>query len=711
MQEGMEKGSDPMRTFRMEEILHWKAILWMCAGIWMACTLFLADTAQASLNNLLSCAKPWDMDWQGPETTEALPVFSAPFSDAYQGAYGEAALRAAVPFQVWGASQGYGWLLVSYTADDASQCFGWITMPENMEETPECLSDYFAREPFRMVRSSVLTDAPLASGRTLRILEEGETVIAMMYLPNAEKNWAYVETEIDGRTAWGFTEYEALEPLSVYCIEGDRLLVAEGVTCLGTSFDYDSETDDEEYDDADEAIEEEKPRPEIEKGELWTTGIYLEDVDSEKIRHVILPSSLKKLGNEALCNLSLDDLYLTGHISYVSSLALYGVTVRRMIVGRDCQFDMVPKSYHLRVDAWDVEEGNPWYKSVDGVLLSRDGTTLLVYPNGRKQGHYDVPSGVEVIHAYAFEDNDMGLPLQTISLPIGLRRIEAGAFAGCGRLHSLTVPLTVTELAPSAFMYCVSLERLSLPPGLHAVISDEVVQPDFLYYTGDNGETERTYENFHAIPVTDVAYEAWLSGDNGREPVPVYASLDAVNAEETLVSGKRVIVSEVKNNRALIRKIGKWVSLDCLHPICEEVFFEVAEVLPEETGWDMLREKGLTDFWDSFFNEASMTAEFWKEEENGTEWSYKDLELPVDDVRVFRVSTGDIRQFAFLRADEPLAPIYLYDAPGGTIAAWTYQGDQAEILEAENGWARIRIAGSAGWITEDHIVNVEELPR
>ena len=119
-----------------------------------------------------------------------------------------------------------------------------------------------------------------------------------------------------------------------------------------------------------------------------------------------------------------------------------------------------------------------------------DGKTLIRYPNGRKDEHFDVPAGVETIRSSAFADDDMQLPLKTISLPMGLKEIEKWAFSGCGRLHSLTVPLTVTRLSPDAFANCVSLERLSLPAGQTAIFDDDWARmADFSIYNGDNGET------------------------------------------------------------------------------------------------------------------------------------------------------------------------------------------------------------------------------
>ena len=151
--------------------------------------------------------------------------------------------------------------------------------------------------------------------------------------------------------------------------------------------------------------------------------------------------------------------------------------------------DIVYSFYDCTIDAYEVPEDHPLYQAIDGVLFSKDGKTLLAYPGGRMDEHYDVPAGVEHIWPYAFGTDY----LKTISLPIGLKTIADAAFAGCGRLQSIAVPLTVTEIGKDAFWCCVSLELVSLPDGL--TINKDINPRHAQYYTddfiyrGDNGDT------------------------------------------------------------------------------------------------------------------------------------------------------------------------------------------------------------------------------
>lgn len=49
-----------------------------------------------------------------------------------------------------------------------------------------------------------------------------------------------------------------------------------------------------------------------------------------------------------------------------------------------------------------VEEENAQFRDIDGVLFSKDGKTLLAYPEGREDTHYTVPDGVTAIADSAF---------------------------------------------------------------------------------------------------------------------------------------------------------------------------------------------------------------------------------------------------------------------------------------------------------------------
>ena len=106
-----------------------------------------------------------------------------------------------------------------------------------------------------------------------------------------------------------------------------------------------------------------------------------------------------------------------------------------------------------------VSEENGCYKSVDGVLYSKDGTTLLEYPASKSQTSFTVPNGVRTIGEHAFFLNTF---LQNIVFPEGLVEIEAYAFENCQALATFNFPTTLTTIGDSAFSYS-GIQVLDIP--------------------------------------------------------------------------------------------------------------------------------------------------------------------------------------------------------------------------------------------------------
>lgn len=94
--------------------------------------------------------------------------------------------------------------------------------------------------------------------------------------------------------------------------------------------------------------------------------------------------------------------------------------------------------------AINVDANNESYMSVDGVLFSKDGKTLVAYPAGKTDADYSIPAGVEDITSYAFEDTQ----LTSINLPASFPYNASfyNAFYGANNLESLTVDANHTHI-------------------------------------------------------------------------------------------------------------------------------------------------------------------------------------------------------------------------------------------------------------------------
>ena len=109
-----------------------------------------------------------------------------------------------------------------------------------------------------------------------------------------------------------------------------------------------------------------------------------------------------------------------------------------------------------------VAPGNPAFKSVDGVLFTADGETLIQYPAGKEDTSYQVPAGVKTIAPYAF---DGCANLKEIILPEGIETIGNNVFNDCTVLETVKIPKTVTFLAENAFYDCTVLTAIEVADG------------------------------------------------------------------------------------------------------------------------------------------------------------------------------------------------------------------------------------------------------
>jgi serine/threonine protein kinase len=157
---------------------------------------------------------------------------------------------------------------------------------------------------------------------------------------------------------------------------------------------------------------------------------------------VNFPRNLRSIGERAF--------YRCSKLSYASIPA--GVSV----VGRGA-FSA------CGLPAIEVQEGNAYFRSVDGVLFSGDGTELICYPGEKSGIHYTVPEGVTAIGDYAFS---MSARLSSVSLPDTLTGIGEKSFEMCQALNGVKLPESLETIGELAFYNCVSLSSVTIPAGV-----------------------------------------------------------------------------------------------------------------------------------------------------------------------------------------------------------------------------------------------------
>ena len=106
-----------------------------------------------------------------------------------------------------------------------------------------------------------------------------------------------------------------------------------------------------------------------------------------------------------------------------------------------------------------VNENNPEFSSIDGVLFDKDGKNLFIYPPGKDNSDYHIPDKVVKIWFSAFNECKN---LTNIIFPEGLINIRSSAFNGCEGLTAITLPMSLQYIGKRAFNGCSNLETITL---------------------------------------------------------------------------------------------------------------------------------------------------------------------------------------------------------------------------------------------------------
>ena len=115
----------------------------------------------------------------------------------------------------------------------------------------------------------------------------------------------------------------------------------------------------------------------------------------------------------------------------------------------------------------DVEDGNPAYGLVGGMLMDKTQSRVLYCP--ANQAEVEIPMTVERIGAAAFSSCEK---MSSINFPERLSSIGDEAFGSCTGLVSVVITRGVTNIGSRAFHGCSQLETVTLLPSVIGISSD-----------------------------------------------------------------------------------------------------------------------------------------------------------------------------------------------------------------------------------------------
>ena len=137
----------------------------------------------------------------------------------------------------------------------------------------------------------------------------------------------------------------------------------------------------------------------------------------------------------------------------------------------------------------NVTESNKFYRTIEGVLYTKDLKTIICYPQRKEDVKFVTPLGVTNIGVKVFSNcknlRKIAIPssvtnigygafwrccnLQEITLPSGVTSIGDFAFAGCDSLQEINIPSGVTNIGDSTFKHCCYLQQITLPSSVTSI--------------------------------------------------------------------------------------------------------------------------------------------------------------------------------------------------------------------------------------------------
>ena len=189
-------------------------------------------------------------------------------------------------------------------------------------------------------------------------------------------------------------------------------------------------------------VNEENPNYQTIDGNLYTKdgATLVTYAPASKRIQFCIPEGVKTVETLAFANCSLEELIIPSSANSIENAA-FGGSIKRLI----------------------VEEGNVSYCVRDGLLLTKDTTTVLRYVGD--ESTVEVPLGVTNIATGAFART----ALANITIPQTVQTIGNGAFSDCLNLETVTLPQSLTSIEQYAFYGCKKLAGIALPDSLKSI--------------------------------------------------------------------------------------------------------------------------------------------------------------------------------------------------------------------------------------------------
>jgi hypothetical protein len=243
----------------------------------------------------------------------------------------------------------------------------------------------------------------------------------------------------------------------------------------------------------------------------------------EALRSIDLGKNLRNLPDGTFANCTvLSTVKLSENMSEIGGQAFYGCT---------------------SIDNFEVHDGNPYLKAIDGNLYSKDETTFVMYAPGKKDVRVQLTNpNVTKIGKGAFDSHKFAC---VVELPPNTQIIEERAFADAVHLGHVTCPDCLLEVGDYAFAQCYELQFVNLGKsltsiGTYAFNGDsalfDIKLPDTVEFIGEDAFLNANFD------VDMNLYDGIYYVGNETNPyVMAYKAQSSGGTSLTLKEGTRIV--------------------------------------------------------------------------------------------------------------------------------------------------------------------------
>lgn len=203
----------------------------------------------------------------------------------------------------------------------------------------------------------------------------------------------------------------------------------------------------------------------------WTFSAVL----GSSLKSVLLPSTLVSLRSDTYVFGEVQLMGITGGVftgcenlsdvefrgmpslEYIGANTFYVTALREFEIPASVAYVGFSAFLNEYLVSLSVEDGNEVYVADEGVLYTKDMTTLVCYPSRKAATSYTVPEGVAAIEGYSCEATAF---LETLVIGGDVKKVGQSAFYNAHALKEITFKGNVEMLGQSAFFGAPNLKKV-----------------------------------------------------------------------------------------------------------------------------------------------------------------------------------------------------------------------------------------------------------